>query len=137
MRPVSVRLPPDVTANNRVVLAPLSVAFVTLRIVTVFDMLMAELKVMSSMTSMRLRPSTIAELSSPNEVTETLSTVGAGVAVGVCDGCGVTVGCDVSEGLGVGAGVGNPHEQKMYLSSDVSTPNVVSAVLYFPQWKPE
>ena len=52
--------------------------------------------------------------------------VGAGVGAGVV-GAGV-VGADVGADV-VGTGVGAMHEQKMYSSSDVSTPNVVTAVL--------
>ena len=52
--------------------------------------------------------------------------VGAGVGAGVV-GAGV-VGADGGADV-VGTGVGAMHEQKMYRSSDVSTPNVATAVL--------
>ena len=108
---MSVRLPPDVTLNSRVVPPPLRVASVTPRIVTAVVMFRVEVKVMTFevATSMSILPSSIAELSSSNEVTET-SVVGADVTVGSGDGGAVTVGIDDGTAVGgidaVGTGDG-------------------------------
>ena len=109
---MSVRLPPDVTSNSRVVPPPLRVASVTPRIVTVVVMVKHEEKVMTFevATSMSILPSSIAELSSSNEVTEN-SVVGADVTVGSGDGGAVTVGIDDGTAVGgidaVGTGDGS------------------------------
>ena len=112
MRPTSVRLPPECTQNSGVVPPPLRVASVTPRIVTVVVMVKYEEKVMTFdvATSMSILPSSIAELSSPNEVTEH-SEVGASVTVGSDDGGAVMVGNGDGTGVGgiddVGAGNGS------------------------------
>ena len=109
---MSVRLPPDFTQNSRVVPPPLRVASVTPRIVIVVVMVKYEEKVMTFdvATSMSILPSSIAELSSPNEVTEH-TVVGASVTVGSDDGGAVMVGNVDGTAVGgidaVGAGDGS------------------------------
>ena len=104
---MSVRLPPDVTLNSRVVPPPLRVASVTPRIVTAFVMTRVEVKVMTFevATSMTNLPSSIAELSSSNEVTEN-GVVGADVTVGSGDGSEDAVGTELVVGDTDGAALG-------------------------------